>query len=102
MNGSPHFVVYVHIERLCDLQRYGKRVRDLVLQGSGIGPATHLNLQIRIIEEHARFFAFEDLVLQGSALNCPPIRLLPLHLKWMLRRVEPEIRPAPAKPDVAG
>ena len=46
MNGSPHFIVDVYTELLGDLQRYGKRVRDLVLQGSGTGPATHLNFQV--------------------------------------------------------
>ena len=96
MNGSPHFVVYVHIECLGDLQRYGKRVRDLGLQGSSSGPATHLNLQVLVLDIHARFFAFEDLVLQGSSLNCPPVRLLSTHSKRLLRRVEPEIRPPPS------
>ena len=96
MNGSPHFVVYVHIECFGDLQRYGKRVRDVVFQSAGTGPATHLNLQIRVIDKHARFFTLEDLVLQGSSLNCPPVRLLPSHSKRLLRRVEPEIRPAPS------
>ena len=79
MNGSPHFVVYVHIEPLGDLQRYGKRVRDLVLQGSGTGPATHLNFKVLALDEHTRFFALKDFVLQGSALNCPPVCLLPAH-----------------------
>lgn len=79
MNGSPHFVVYVHIEFLGDLQRDGKRVRDLVLQDPGAGPATHLNFQVLALDEHARSFALKDLVLQGSALNCPPVRLLPAH-----------------------
>ena len=96
MNGSPHFVVYVHIECFGDLQRYGERVRDLGLQGSSTRPATHLNLQILVLDIHARSFASEDLVLQGSSLNCPPVRLLPTHSKRLLRRVEPEIRPPPS------
>ena len=79
MNGSPHFIVDVYADLLGDLQRDGKRVRDLVLQGSGTGPATHLNFQIPTLDEHARSFALKDFVLQGSALNCPPVRLLPAH-----------------------
>ena len=97
MNGSPHFVVYVHIECFGDLQRYGKRVRDLVLQGSSTGPAAHLNLQVLALDKHARSFAFEDLMLQGSSPNCAPVRLLPTHSERVLRRVEPEIRPAPSQ-----
>ncbi len=60
MDGSPHFVVYVHIECFGDLQRYGKRVRDLVLQGSSTGLAAHLNLQVFALDKPARPFAFEE------------------------------------------
>lgn len=79
MNGDPHFIVDVQVEFFGDLQRYGKRVRNLVLQSSGIGPATHLNLQVRALDKHARFFSLKDFVLQGSTLNCQPVRLLSDH-----------------------
>lgn len=96
MNGGPHFIVDVQVEFFGDLQRYGKRVRNLVLQSSGTGPATHLDLQVRIIDKHARFFSLEDFVLQGSTLNCSPVRLLPAHSKRILQRVEPEVRLPPS------
>ena len=63
INSGPHLIVYVYIEFLSNLQCCGKRVWDLVLQSSSIGPATHVDFQICTFKKHSCFFAFEDFVL---------------------------------------
>ena len=89
MYAGSHFIVDVDVEFLGDLQCRSQCVRDLVVKSAGAGPAAHLNLQTFAVYEYTGFFAFKDLVLQCSTLNCLPIRLLPLNRQRGRRRSKP-------------
>ena len=95
INCGPDFFVYIYIEFLSDFQGSGERVRYFILQNSGTSPATHLDFQACTFNKGTCFFAFEDLVLQGSALNRLPVRLFSIHSKRILWWRKPEICPAP-------
>ena len=80
MYAGSHFIVYVDVELFGNLQGRCECVRNLVVKSAGACPAAHLNVQTLAINEHTGFFAFEDLVLQCSTLDCLPVRLLALNL----------------------
>ena len=80
MYAGSHFIVYVDVEFFGNLQGRCECVRDLVVKSACTCPAAHLNFETIAVDEHTGFFAFEDLVLQCSSLNCLPVRLLALDL----------------------
>ena len=95
--GCTYFVVDVgdpEIARHFDGR--DERVRHLFLQGAGIRPAVHLNLQSRVVHEVAGTFAFQYLVLHGAPLNGLPIRLSARNAQFRHGRRKPELSASPS------